>query len=169
MQETILTCDNCKVEISPVEIICENCGYPIEGTKKEQAIFIGQQISNKSTLNDAKRFQRRSSYILYVIGGFQIVIAIVNYYTIADILSFVITAFIGLIFILFGFLSSKKPLLFLSLGLTLIVLLYAIDFILDPSSIFQGILWKLVILGTLSYALIVSFEEQKIKRKNKTL
>ncbi|NAS31020.1 hypothetical protein GTQ40_08575 [Flavobacteriaceae bacterium R38] len=169
MPETVLTCENCEIEISPVQVTCEHCGFPIAGTEKEKSIFFGKQIANKAAIRHAGKLQRRSSYILYIIGGFQIVTGGLSYRNYHLREEFILYAFIGLIFMTFGYFSSKKPILFISLGLGLILLLYALDFILDPSSILSGILWKIVIVGTLSYALISSFEEQKIKKKNKSL
>jgi len=169
MLETVLTCDNCTIEISPVQVTCENCGYPLAGNQKEKTAFIRQQISHKTTIRRAGKFQRRSSYILYVIGAFQIVTGGLSYKNYNMREEFIVYALIGLLFMFFGYFSSKKPLLFIGLGLALILLLYITDMILDASSVSKGILWKIMILGTLSYTLIVSFEEQKKKRKNKTL
>ena len=169
MKNALLICENCEIEISQVQITCENCGYPLAGTKKEKYLFLKQQITHKSAIKHAGKLQRRSSYILYIIGAFQIITAGLNYSNYKVREEFIIYAFLGLIFMIFGFFSSKKPLVFISLGLALILFLYVVDFIMDSSSIFRGILWKIVIVSTLSYALITSFREQKIKVKNKSL
>ena len=169
MEVSALTCDNCKVEVSPVEIHCENCGYPLAGTEKEKALFIGRQIANKSTIREAGRLQRRSSYILYAIGGLQIFSAVYSYMQIQELIILIITVMIGAAFIAFGYFSTKKPILFVSLGLGLILFLYTLDYIFDPNALFRGILWKIIIISTLIYTLVNSFEEQKIKKSNKSL
>jgi len=169
METTVLKCDNCKIPISPVQISCTYCGYPLAGNQKEKTAFIKQQIRDKTTLRRAGKYQRRSSYILYIIGAFQIVTGGLNYHNYKAREEFIVYAFIGLLFMVFGYFSSKKPLLFISLGLGLTLLMYVVNFILNPASITQGILWKLVIVGNLSYTLISSYQEFKIKTKNKSL
>ncbi|NER14279.1 hypothetical protein GWK08_12570 [Leptobacterium flavescens] len=168
-ENTLLTCDNCKVEISPVEVNCEHCGYPIAGSEKEKAIFIGQQISNKATIAEAGKYRKRSAYVLYIVGALQLLSGALTYMQIGDIFVLLITMAIGVTFIAFGYFSSKRPLLFVALGLGLILSLYALDFVFDPASLTKGILWKIAIVGTLVYSLINSYDEQQIRKKNKSL
>ena len=44
MNNTGLKCPNCKENISQIEFECKNCGFPLDGTEKEKAIFISWSI-----------------------------------------------------------------------------------------------------------------------------
>ncbi|MFT5846217.1 MAG: hypothetical protein ACI902_000258 [Psychroserpens sp.] len=76
---------------------------------------------------------------------------------------------LGLLFIVFGFLSPKKPLIFISLALILLLAYYTFMLLIDPHLIFQGIVWKLVAIAFLVYGLVNSFEERKLKKGSQFL
>lgn len=162
-------CPNCGIQISQVEINCENCGYPLSGTDKEKSIFIGKQIANKSKIGDAKESQGKAASILYIVGGFQIFNAFRAYsggFAKEDIIFYVI---LGILLIVFGLFSSKKPLLFLSLALLLILGYYALLFSINPEFLFQGIVWKIIIIAFLGYGIWNTIEAQNLKKENKFL
>ncbi len=162
-------CPNCKEEISQVEIDCENCGFPLSGTEKEKAIFIGRQISNKSKIGDAKESQEKAQRILYIIGGFQIINGILVYFNTKSIVDVTFYITLGILLGVFGYFSSKKPILFLSLALILILSYYGLLYLINPEFILRGILWKVVIIGFLCYGIWNSMEAQQLKKKNKFL
>lgn len=166
---TDLTCPNCKEEISQVEITCENCNYPLAGTEKEKAVFIGQQIANKSKIGDAKGAQGKAQKILYIIGAFQLFNAFRAYnngLNTEDIIFYIV---LGGVLMAFGFLSSKKPLLFISLAFAIMLGYYALLFSINPEYLFQGIIWKAITLGFLGYGAFGAMEERDIKKKSKFL
>ncbi len=165
----ILYCENCNAEVSPVEVHCERCGFPLAGTEKEKAIFIGRQTVDQSTLSEASQYQKRSSIILYIVGGLQIFAGILSYMNNEFMLELLIYLFIGLAFIVFGILARKKPVLFIGLGLSFLLGLYIMDVIYDPSTLGRGIIWKMILVGTLVYGLISSIKERNIRKRNRSL
>ena len=164
-----LKCPNCKEDISQVEIDCEHCGFPLSGTDKEKSIFIGKQISNKSKIGDAKKSQVKAQRILYIIGGFQIINGVLVYLNTRNITDVVFYIILGLLLGVFGYFSSKKPILFLSLALILILSYYGLLYIIDPEFILRGILWKIVIIAFLVYGIWNSMEAQKLKKEHRFL
>lgn len=166
---TDLVCPNCKEEISQVEINCENCNFPLAGTEKEKAVFIGRQIANKSKIGDAKASQGKAQKILYIIGAFQLFNAFRAYSNSLDFSSVLFYVILGGLLILFGFLSSKKPLLFISLALAIMLGYYALLYSINPEYLFQGSIWKVITIGFLGYGIFGAMEEQDIKKKNKFL
>ena len=118
---TDINCPNCKEDISQIAINCENCNFPVSGTEKEKSIFIGRQIANKSKIETAKESQGKVQKILYVIGAFQLFNAYRVYAISLDFNSALFYIILGSILGLFGFLSSKKPLIFLSLALLIML------------------------------------------------
>ncbi|GAA0736800.1 MULTISPECIES: hypothetical protein [Flavobacteriaceae] len=162
---TDLNCPNCKETVSQIEFECSNCGYPLSGTEKEKAIFIGKQITNKTKIGDAKDSQNRVQKILYIIAAFQFLNAFLVYrklYSIEDVIFYCV---LGIILIIFGYLCPKKPILFISLSLALILGYYLLLYLNDPMYLYSGILWKIVIVASLLYGLALSFDEQKLKKK----
>lgn len=164
-----LKCPNCKETVSQIEIHCENCNFPLAGTAKEKSIFIGQHIARKSQIGDAKEAKAKAQRILYIVGGLQLFNAIltqINGYAFSDTLFYVI---LGVMLIVFGYFSGKKPLLFLTMGLALIVGYYTFLYVISPEFLFRGILWKIVIIAFLVYGIWNAMEEIELKKKHKFL
>lgn len=159
-------CPNCKEEVSQIEFECSNCKFPLSGTEKEKSIFIGKQIANKSKISSAKENQGKTRRILFVVAFFQFFngfISIQRNYPIETITFYFV---LGAILCVFAYFSTKKPLLFLSLSLLVILGYYFILYLSDPELIFRGILWKVVIVSFLIYGIVQSLQEQKLKKEN---
>ena len=91
------------------------------GTEKEKAVFIGQQILNKGAVTETKDRIKTARIILWIIGGVNILLAFF-----VDPLLGRSTIITGLIFIGFGFLTYKKPLI--SVVIPLILTLFPYSF-----------------------------------------
>ncbi|WP_298755819.1 hypothetical protein [uncultured Psychroserpens sp.] len=159
-------CPNCKTPFSKIEFECSNCKFPISGTEKEKAVFIGKQIANKSKIDDAKSSQGKVKTILYIIGLFQLFNAFLSYKNGYDNSNTIFFIVLGVLFVAFGFLSAKKPTLFISLALVLLLSYYGLLYVIDPNYLFNGIVWKFVAIAFLVYGLVGSFEERKLKKQN---
>jgi uncharacterized membrane protein (UPF0136 family) len=155
--------------VSQVELECENCGFPLAGTDKEKAIFIGRQISNKSKIGDAKESQAKAQRILYIVGGLQIINGVLVYFNTKSTVDVVFYIVLGLLLGIFGYFSSKKPILFLSLALLLMLGYYALLYSISPELVFRGSIWKVAIICFLGYGIWNAIEAKELKKQNKFL
>lgn len=165
MENTENICPSCKEEVSQVAVYCENCKFPVSGTDKEKAIFIGQQTLNKSKVVSSEAVISRTQIILYVVAGFQVLnaaLVYLNFKSIADVIFYTI---IALVIAVFSYLLPKKPVLFILLSLSLIICYYILLFLINPILLYNGILWKCIIIMVLFYALYTVVESQKLKKK----
>lgn len=103
-----LECPNCNDEVAQIEMECSNCGFPLDGTEKEKAIFIGRQISNKSKITNAKTSQDRVQKIIYVIAAFQFLNAFLVYYRLNDLDSTIFYCILGSVLAIFGYFFNTK-------------------------------------------------------------
>ncbi len=165
MEEKDPICPNCKQEVSRIAVDCENCKFPLSGTAKEKAIFIGQQTLNKSKIDNSAQVIRRTQIILYVIAGLKVLSGILSYIQYDSVFDLIFFLVIAAILATFGFLMPKKPVLFIVLSLGVLLLYYTLLFLIDPMLIFRGILWKFAFVGALLYALYTVVESQKLKKK----
>ena len=131
--------------------------------------LIKQLLTNPVRIETAKESQGKAQKILYIIGAFQLFNAFRAYSNFLDSSSIIFYIILGSLLILFGFLSSKKPLLFISLAFVIMLAYYTFLYSINPEYLFQGILWKIVTLGFLGYGVFGAMEEQDIKKKNKFL
>ncbi|MBC8757011.1 hypothetical protein H2O64_20230 [Kordia sp. YSTF-M3] len=165
MEENI--CSYCKAGVSQVEVHCENCGFPLIGTEKEKAIWIGRQTMRKSKIDNSAKMVGKTRIILYVLAGFQVLNAILVYVKFSSIIDVVFYLVVAALLATFGYLSPKKPILFVSLALCVMLGYYFLLYLADPILLYSGILWKCAIVMALLYTLYDAIESHNLKKKYK--
>lgn len=121
---------------------------------------------------DTKKDVNKGRFALFIIGGLYILTGFLEAFVLEgnDILYGIIDWFVAAIFIGLGIWSYKKTSLSLILGLVFYIAVIALLFILDPSTIIKGIIWKVLIISTLIFSIKTAREEEaKIKKTNSDL
>lgn len=165
MEEIQNKCPHCGAEVAKVAIICEDCKFPIAGTEKEKAIFIGRQTLNISKVASAEDVVKRTQIILYVVAVFKVITAVLIYSNFKMVFETVFYLVIALVIGVFAYLLPKKPIVFILTSLAVILGYYLLLFIVNPVMLYNGLLWKFIIVGVLLYTLYTVVESQKIKKK----
>ncbi|MFK7748371.1 MAG: hypothetical protein AB8B65_08280 [Kordia sp.] len=158
-------CPHCGVEVAKVAIICEDCKFPIAGTEKEKAIFIGRQTLNISKVASSEEVVTRTQIILYIVAAFKVFSAFLVYSNFKSVSDTIFYLVIALILGVFAYLLPKKPVVFILASLGVILGYYLLLYLLNPILVYSGILWKFVTIGLLLYALYTVVESNKIKKK----
>ncbi|NVK29290.1 MAG: hypothetical protein HWE14_14650 [Flavobacteriia bacterium] len=146
------TCPVCKEKRKEDAPICYNCTFPYEGTEKERGAFIGQSINFKSDIEKAKKQMTRARVILTLLTAFQIIqlVSLLNLYGMDTLNSLAVVLFIPPIaFIITVIFLRKHPIQMVTLSLGAYALYLVVLFIADPALIVRGILWRIIIIGSL--------------------
>jgi hypothetical protein len=163
-------CPTCKIvyELQPDK--CDNCGYPFSGTDKDKSHFVAHQVLKKGKISDTRDRIKNARIILFVIAGFNIIVPFFKYSD-TDFGGVLIglSILIGLIFLVFGILAKRKPFISILIPLVLLLVFYLLGFIVEPATLFRGILWKALFIGGLLYGLISIKESEKIKKESNHL
>jgi len=158
-----MNCPNCTAVFSTPINNCAACGYPFSGTDREKSSFIAQQIMKKGDIDDARESLKTAKRTLFIIGTINIVIVLFmggsSFYV-------GLSLFIGAIFILFGFMVKKSPLVFLVIPLLLLLMFYMGDAIADPLTIFNGLVLKIAYVSSLTYAIVRIVRADKLKKES---
>jgi hypothetical protein len=149
-QNTRMQCAHCKNVVDHTDSFCEHCGYPVKGTDEAKSAFQFQANSKQMQLQDTSSSIRKATNSLYVVAGVFVVYAIVLYYVSPDTnssLDLLLTNFaLGIIFLLLGWWSTRKPVAALISGLSLFVALQVLNMIIDPTTIIKGIILKVFVI-----------------------
>lgn len=162
------TCPVCQTNNMISAEKCVSCVYPFDASKSEQSKFIGQLILKKSTISEASTKIKRARIALWVIGGYFILssiisILMVNNFPIAFILPNIL---FGILFIGFGFLTFRLPVISIIIPSVLLLAYWVLMAVLDTNAIIRGILFKIVIIMTMGYALVSAIQSQKLKKES---
>lgn len=162
-----ITCPSCKNQTPLSYDLCTYCKFPFTGTDKEKAIHIGKFISDKNILDKSEDTIQNSKNILFTIVGFNIlglVIAIMkNQY---DFVGIFITSIITFIILFCGIFLQKSPKILTLIPLIIILGFYTLTFLFNKDSFFNGIVFKLLIVGALVYNLYTLNKANKFKKAN---
>ena len=161
-----LKCPSCKREYMEKIDTCKNCNFPFNGTEKEKAIHIGQFINKKGVLFDSVDSIGKSQKILYAITALNLIALIIRFSLNGIILDDLIqNGIITLIFLFCGIYLKKNPILLTIIPLVLLIGVYTLNYIIDPMSLLRGILFKLIIIGSLVYSVYLIKSAEKFSKK----
>jgi len=147
---------------------CYHCGYPFHGTEKEKAVFVATKIMNRDRIVDTTKSIRRARYILFALGGINLLLALLPgfyYYPVQVILG----GLLALIYLVLGYFAKRYPLGSILTALILLLSLYAINAYLEPFSLIRGILWKVLLLIGLVYALVDVLKANRLRKQSEYL
>lgn len=146
-------CFFCKsTGLSEDDIYCPNCGFPQKGTKKAMEEFLST-INNKQTLIDNhEKSIKKAQNILYGLAAFfAFYVIILATLTASDVNLVVANVIIACAYLGLGIWSVKNPFAAILSGFFLYVTLIVINVIVDPMSILQGLIIKILIITGFVY------------------
>lgn len=162
------TCKNCKTDYQIEDVLCGTCRYPLQGTGDEQAVFVANQVLQKSYVSGSIERLKKARNILFGLGAFYAIISVVPIFS-PTWIETGLNIFFGILFASFGFLTFRNPKIALLVPLAFISSYYLILLILDPLLLFSGFIWKILILTGLGYGYFSVRKSEKILRENEYL
>jgi hypothetical protein len=159
-------CKICKTAINEEQAICNVCKYPLKGTEQEQASYVAKQVMQKSDVEESIERLKKSRNILFAVGAFYIIAPFTPLMVTPSTFALIFSIVLGIIFVGFGLLTFKKPLLALMIPLSLTVLYYLILLLINPLYLWTGILWKMIVLLGLGYGYFSVRKSNKILKEN---
>lgn len=147
------TCSNCSNTIEQSALFCNNCGFPENGTSQEKTKYHANKVMKKNKHFDADKKVKSARTTLYVIAGITLLTGFFYYAMEQDIALLVVNIVLSIIYGILGYWSSSKPLAALLSALLLFVTIIVINAIVDLTTIYQGIIMKIIVLSYLGKGL----------------
>jgi hypothetical protein len=160
-------CKICKIQVLDSTVACQTCGYPTTGTSEEKSSFTAKLVMQKSDVLESISRLKKSRYLLFSLGVYYIIIPFAFLPEMSPTIVYQLNIGLGLTFMGFGFLAFKKPLIALGIPLALTVLYFLILLLIDISYIWNGLIWKMLVLVGLGYGFFSVRKAEKILKENK--
>jgi|LauGreDrversion4_2_1035121.scaffolds.fasta_scaffold351883_2 uncharacterized membrane protein len=142
-------CFHCKkTNLTEEDIYCPNCGFPQQKSEEEQKKFIVDYRKTKSAIKEEKDTINSAKRYLYIAAVVNMIPFISD-----EILVLIIGLSISLVFVVLAIWINKKPFAAILTGIIFYITLYLFFGLLDATLFISGIIWKIVIVGTLFSAL----------------
>lgn len=125
------------------------------------------EVQKQNIKAETKKGINRGRYALFILGGFNLLYGIYELTNQEDPFLYyagIIDSIVGLVFIGLGVLSMYKASLSMLIGLIFYGALIILLALVDPATIFQGIILKVIIISSLVYSFRVAREEEAKNR-----
>jgi len=147
MENTIaIKCYCCHSAYNEDDKYCGNCGYPLQGTQEEQKKFVVNYNMTKIEKSTAIGNIKEARTILFVIAAFTVVSAFIIYSRDSSTLLLFINLFLAAIYALLGFWANYKAFAAILTGGLIYVSIILLSAFLDPMTIIQGIIFKVIFI-----------------------
>lgn len=159
------TCAVCNKQVNSEDSFCESCGYPLKGTEQEQNYFIATRGNKEIDLEEANKKIASAGKALYWVAGLTLVAGLAYFFILKVVAVLIVNIILAGIYLGLGFWSKSKPLAAIISGLSLYVLTYILNGIVDPITLAQGIIIKIVMVGLLIKGIKSALEAEKLKKE----
>lgn len=145
-----IKCSNCKASIDDSSTYCANCGFPERGSDEEKNKFLYRIKLKEDVVKDAEKKVRGVKTLLYIlaginaVAGFFFIFVLDSEMTFADGIGFLVAA---MVFIGCAIWVNRQPLMGVLAAFGFYLFIQVLSAVVDPSTIFQGILLKIIIIG----------------------
>lgn len=159
--EAVINCSKCTTVLGENDKFCNSCGFPERGTEEDQKKYNYRIKIKKDVIEDAQKKLKNVRGVLYFIIGINVLVGIyylTNDLTFYDGLGSLIAAviFTGcLIWV------NKQALTGILAAFVFWIVLQLLAIIVDPSTIIQGLLLKIIIVGVFIKGIISARDLKK--------
>lgn len=144
-----ITCENCKTVSDALKKFCPQCSFPIGGTEEEQRSFRLMVSSRKRLLSDANDKIKSAKQIIYVLAGFAFVYGLVQGFASDDFGGMIVNLCISLLYLVLAAWAGKNPFGAILTAFIIYITINLVNAIFEPTSLFSGIILKVIFIGAL--------------------
>lgn len=141
-------CPHCRAEIPSHNKFCTSCSYPINGTDDELRTFRIDMARRRSQLKEAENKTEKAAVILYILAGLCFLMGLIAWAVSDDYMTLVINSIISILYLVFAAWSNRNPFAAMLTALIVYLTTVILNAAIDPSTLFSGILFKIIIIGT---------------------
>lgn len=156
-------CGHCGVSLTNEHKFCPHCGFPQQGTREDQKDFRAQVFLKKQDLTNAQSKVKNAAATLYVIAGFTSLYGLIVGLGIREDAGLMIgNVVIAILYILLGLWSQEKPFMAILSGLILYATFILLNAFLDPATLYNGMVIKLVVIVFLIKGVVSARQANRI-------
>src|SRR5690606_16779456 len=145
----MLPCENCSYENPSDRKFCSQCSFPIAGTAEEKSSFWLSVSRRKRLLSDAHDKIKSAKTVIYVLAGLFFVFGLIAGFGMDDFLTMIINIVMSLVYLILAAWSSRNPFGAILTAFIIYITVQLINFIVEPTTLFQGIIIKAIVVVAL--------------------
>jgi len=139
-------CSFCSEVVPITNTFCANCGYPEYGTKTDISYFYSKRARQEKANTKALTKIKSAQIALFILAGIIYFSGMLSYNLLEDKLLLLTNSVLALLYVALAFWSGKNPIMGLLLGLLLYFTLLILSAVLDPASVYKGLILKTIVV-----------------------
>lgn len=147
--EVTQTCEHCNAYNTGASKYCSQCSFPIDGTEEEKTGFRLTVSSRKRFLDDARSKIRYAKIVICALAGLFFVLGLFMGFGADDYVSMIANLFLCVIYLVLAAWCSRNPVGAILTAFIIYLTLMLVNLLIDPASLFQGVLIKFFVIAGL--------------------
>ena len=146
-------CHYCKsTGLGDDDKFCPNCGFPQRGSQIEMKRFLNRLRRKMELLADYKKSIKKARNILFILAAVNLLYGLIMGVFISVNMAVLISSIIvAAIYFALGMWSRNKPFPAILSGFFVYIVFNVLAAIVDPHTIYQGLIWKVIIISAFVY------------------
>lgn len=142
-----ITCENCGGVNVATQKFCSKCSFPINGSEEEKKQFRIKLSGHKFLREEAEKELKRPRNIILILAGIVLVTGLYQGFANDDFVTMIVNLFISLLYLILAAWVKKNPFGAILTALIVYITINVINAFVDPASLFQGIILKVIFIG----------------------
>ncbi|MFO7259077.1 MAG: hypothetical protein DIU61_015360 [Bacteroidota bacterium] len=148
-QDSFTVCEHCNSINGPMNKYCSQCSFPIRGSEGEKASFLLTVSSRRRFLDDARQKIKSARTVIFVLAALFFVFGLFVGFAMDDFPSMIVSLVLCLIYLLLAAWCNQNPFGAILTAFIIYVTLIMVNMLVDPETLFQGIIIKIGIIAWL--------------------
>ncbi|HTH58497.1 MAG TPA: hypothetical protein VL728_20765 [Cyclobacteriaceae bacterium] len=144
-----LSCENCGNLHSAAQKFCSKCSFPINGTEEEKIQFKNKIRGHQFLKEEAEKELKKPRVIILVLAGVVLLSGLYQGFANDDFATMIVNLCMSLLYLILAAWCSKNPFGAILTALLVYITVNVINAFVDPLSLFQGIILKIIFIGAL--------------------
>jgi hypothetical protein len=141
-----VNCENCSNPNSSDLKFCPNCSFPVGGTDEEKSQFRMRIVRNKELIKEAKNKIQTAKIIMYVLAGITFLTGLFQGFSHDNFSGLIINCLLSLVYLIMIAWADKNPFAATLSVFILYITINLFNAFFDPSTLFSGIIMKVIVI-----------------------
>jgi len=149
-QDTFAVCEHCNAINGPLNKYCSQCSYPIRGSDEEKASFRLTVSSRRRFLGDAMDKVKSARNAILGLAALFFIFGLFVGFGMDDFATMIANLILCVIYLVLAVWCNQNPFGAILTAFIIYLTLIVVNMLIDPATLFQGIIIKVVIIAWLA-------------------
>ena len=160
-EQSAIICENCNTSFNVVQKFCSTCGFPIGGNEDEKRSFRLIVSSRKRLLSDANKQVKNAKNIIYALAGIFLISGLFLGLANDDFGGMIVNLVLCLLYLILATWAGKNAFGAILTGFIVYITVQLLNAFVEPATLFQGIILKIVFIGAFIKGIQSALEAKK--------